>query len=395
MKSPHHHARWGVVCLRQQQRHNTIPTTTTTTTTIPVPRIYKNEDDDETLFEQNQQQRRRKVALIMGVYNWRSIAWTAVRSFIESGYDCIMTYKSDADCTDEFDNGVTELGQEYMGCIQDILNGVSDDENDPIAKRELGVRERAVWPLYPTLTPHLVQDLQLHALPCNVETTTPGQNDDDDDVTSLFREKIPKVLQQIGATQLDCIVHSIAYANLSREERFMDTSLESYHQAQQISAFSLVQVAREVLENDLLRKHGALTTLSYLGAVRAVPQYKMMGVAKATLESIVRGLALELGSPPHSVRCNAVSAGPIRTVSAMGIGSFRRLHKHVQLHSPLERHVQPIEVAETIRWISTNATGITGQTIYVDCGYSAVTHIMMKKIGNRGQIKGARVGMPF
>jgi enoyl-[acyl-carrier protein] reductase I len=121
----------------------------------------------------------------------------------------------------------------------------------------------------------------------------------------------------------------------------------------------------------------------------------MMGVAKATLESIVRGLALELGSPPHSVRCNAVSAGPIRTVSAMGIGSFRRLHKHVQLHSPLERHVQPIEVAETIRWISTNATGITGQTIYVDCGYSAVTHIMMKKIGNRGQIKGARVGMPF
>ena len=169
--------------------------------------------------------------------------------------------------------------------------------------------------------------------------------------------------------KLHVLVHSIA--NARREDLagdFSAISLEGYLLAQQVSAYSLIALVREAKEL-LAREGGAVTTLTYIGSARACPNYNVMGSAKAALEANVRYLAMELGKA--KIRVNAVSAGPIRTLSASGIKDFLDIMHNAAEHAPLGRNVEPEEVANTVSFLSSDlASGITGQVIYVDAGYS-------------------------
>jgi enoyl-[acyl-carrier protein] reductase I len=171
---------------------------------------------------------------------------------------------------------------------------------------------------------------------------------------------------------LDIIVHSVAFA--PREALaggFVEsTSREDFKVAHDISSYSLTALARAGLP--LMRgRAGALLTLSYLGAVRSIPSYNVMGLAKASLEANVRFLAADLG--PHNIRVNAISAGPIKTLAAAGIGGFRKMLSHVASVTPLRRNVTTDEVGNAAAFLCSDlASGITGEVLYVDAGYSHV-----------------------
>lgn len=168
---------------------------------------------------------------------------------------------------------------------------------------------------------------------------------------------------------LDGLVHSIAFAK--REElggNFVDTSWEGYQMAQHVSAWSLIGLAKGAAPLMEGRDAG-IVCLSYYGAEKVVPNYNVMGVAKAALEASTRYLANDLG--PRGVRVNAISAGPIKTVSAMGVADFGSLLDTMAQKSPLRRNVDQADVGNTALFLlSSLARGITGQTIYVDAGYS-------------------------
>jgi enoyl-[acyl-carrier protein] reductase I len=269
-----------------------------------------------------------KLALVMGVANQRSIAWACVESFLQKNHDCIITYhipSTEVTSSIKYKSKIEKLIEPYTQTPSDMRNG----------SRIIGY------------------------LPCNVET----------DLPDLFKERIPILLE---GRKIDAVVHSIAYAP-EMDKPLLQTSGAAYLTAQHISAYSLIQTIRECVANDVLSKSSAVTTLSYLGAIRAVPGYGCMGPAKAALESVVRGLAIEVG--PGNIRVNAVSAGPIKTVSARGIPNFGSIQQHVLENAPLRRNVSIEEVAETVTWLSSVATGITGQTIYVDAGYSVTVPI--------------------
>ncbi len=167
--------------------------------------------------------------------------------------------------------------------------------------------------------------------------------------------------------RLDTVVHSIAFAN--REDLahpFVETSRAGYLLAQDVSAYSLVAVARATAP--LMTNGGSMMTLSYLGANRVVPNYNVMGVAKAALEASVRYLASDLG--PSNIRVNAISAGPIKTASARGIKDFSTVLDHVAAHAPLRRNCDPAEVADTAVFLASDlGRGVTGNLLYVDAGY--------------------------
>ncbi len=167
--------------------------------------------------------------------------------------------------------------------------------------------------------------------------------------------------------RLDAVVHSIAFAN--REDLahpFVETSRQGYLLAQDVSAYSLVAVARATAP--LMTAGGSMMTLSYLGANRVVPNYNVMGVAKAALEASVRYLASDLG--PQNIRVNAISAGPIKTASARGIKDFSTVLEHVAAHAPLRRNCDPAEVADTAVFLASDlGRGVTGNLLYVDAGY--------------------------
>jgi enoyl-[acyl-carrier protein] reductase I len=171
---------------------------------------------------------------------------------------------------------------------------------------------------------------------------------------------------------LDIIVHSVAYA--PREELaggFVDsTSREGFKIAHDISSYSLTALARA--GKPLMQgRAGALLTLSYLGAVRSVPSYNVMGLAKASLEANVRFLAADLG--PQNIRVNAISAGPIKTLAAAGVSGFRKMLGHVAAATPLRRNVTTEEVGNAAAFLCSDlASGITGEVLYVDAGYSHV-----------------------
>ncbi len=171
---------------------------------------------------------------------------------------------------------------------------------------------------------------------------------------------------------LDILVHSVGFA--PREALtggFTEsTSREAWRIAQDISAYSLVALARAA-RPALAESRGAILTLSYLGAVRALPNYNVMGPAKASLEAAVRFLAQDLG--PEGIRVNAISAGPIKTLAAAGIAGFRGMLDHVAKTAPLARSVSTEEVGDAAAFLCSNlARGITGETLYVDAGYHAV-----------------------
>jgi enoyl-[acyl-carrier protein] reductase I len=168
---------------------------------------------------------------------------------------------------------------------------------------------------------------------------------------------------------IDGMVHSIAFAK--REElggNFVDTSWEGYALAQQVSAWSLIGLVKGALPM-MAGRDASVICLSYYGAEKVVTNYNVMGVAKAALESSTRYLANDVG--PKGVRVNAISAGPIKTVSAMGVGDFGTLLDSMAQKAPLRRNVDQADVGNTAAFLlSPMASGITGQVIYVDAGYS-------------------------
>ena len=165
---------------------------------------------------------------------------------------------------------------------------------------------------------------------------------------------------------VDAVVHCLAFAKGEElGNPFVQTSRDGFLLAQNISAFSLVGVARALAP--LMTNGGAITTLTYIGSTRVVPNYNVMGVAKASLEACTRYLASELG--PDKIRVNAISAGPIKTVSARGVKDFSSILEVVQQRAPLRRNTDPNEVADTAVFLASDlARGITGNTIFVDSG---------------------------
>lgn len=250
-----------------------------------------------------------KKGVVLGVGNSRSIAWAIAECLHQYGADLALTYLEDP--KGRFEKNVRNLGEQVAATL-------------------------------------------IH--PCDVQK----------------EEEIASLMEKLSETwgKVDFLVHSLAFA--AQEDlggSFSATSREGFLKAQEISAYSLLPLSHGVAP--LMRENGggSIITLSYIGAVLAVPSYNVMGPAKAALESSVRYLARELGA--DNVRVNAVSAGPIRTLSASGIKNFATLLEGVAGHSALQRNVAQAEVAKTAAFLCSEASsGITGQTIYVDCGYN-------------------------
>jgi enoyl-[acyl-carrier protein] reductase I len=174
---------------------------------------------------------------------------------------------------------------------------------------------------------------------------------------------------------LDFVVHSIAFApRAAMDGRYIETTRDDWRTALEISAYSLVSVAREA--EPLLAEGGALITLTFYAAEKVVPKYNVMGIAKSALEASVRYLAYELGK--KGVRINAVSAGPVRTVAARSIPGFMKMYNKVASVAPLGRNVTHEEVGNLgLFLLSPLAGGITGETVYVDAGF----HVMGMELG--------------
>jgi len=182
---------------------------------------------------------------------------------------------------------------------------------------------------------------------------------------------------------LDILIHAVAFAPREAVSgRFIDTSREAFRIAHDVSSYSLTALARGAAPLMAGRK-GALLTLSYLGAVRSIPSYNVMGLAKASLEANVRFLAAGLG--PEGTRVNAISAGPIKTLAAAGIAGFRKMLSHVAEVAPLRRNVSLEDVGNAAAFLCSDlAAGITGEIIYVDNGFSSVGMSFPAESGEAG-----------
>jgi enoyl-[acyl-carrier protein] reductase I len=250
-----------------------------------------------------------KRGLVLGVANKRSIAWAIARRLAEGGAQLAFTYQGE--------------------------------------RIEQGVRDLAA-----TVSSPLVTE-------CDVRS--------DDDVTRVFGE----VAETFGG-ELDLLVHSVAFAAAEDlEGRFTDTPRDRFWMAIDVSAYSLVACARAAEPLMEAAGGGAILTMTYLGGERAVPHYNVMGVAKATLNASVRYLAWDLGQ--KNIRVNAISAGPVRTLSARSIAGFPTMESIVEERSPLHRHVSADDVGGAAAYLlSDDAANVTGTTLYVDSGYHAM-----------------------
>jgi len=184
----------------------------------------------------------------------------------------------------------------------------------------------------------------------------------DDQIAKLF-----EVLKEKYST-LQAVVHSVAFAPAAdMAGEFLNTTREGFRIAHDVSVYSLIAVARAAAP--LMTDGGGIVTLTYYGAEKVVPKYNVMGVAKAALEACVRYLANDLG--PKNIRVNAISAGPIKTLAARGVSGLGEMLKSHAERAPLKRNVDPGEVGSTAAFLlSDGSSGITGETIYVDCGYN-------------------------
>ena len=214
-----------------------------------------------------------------------------------------------------------------------------------------GVRERVV-----DLGKEFQSDL---VFPCDVA--------DDAQIAALF--------ESLGARwdRLDGLVHAIAFAprEALKGDFHESVTREAFRTAHEISSYSLAALAKAAAPM-MQGRPGSIVTLSYLGAARSVPNYNVMGLAKASLEAGVRYLAASLG--PHQVRVNAISAGPIKTLAAAGIGGFSKILRFVEKNAPLRRGVTLEEVGNAAAFLLSDlASGITGDVIYVDAGFSSTT----------------------
>ncbi|MBL8217881.1 MAG: SDR family oxidoreductase, partial [Bryobacterales bacterium] len=190
------------------------------------------------------------------------------------------------------------------------------------------------------------------------------------DVTKDEEISALAAMLQAENVRIDTMVHSIAFANKEDLSRpFVETSRAGFALALDVSAYSLVAVSKAMAP--LMTAGGSILTLSYLGAVRVVQNYNVMGVAKAALENCVRYLANDLGGA--NIRVNAISAGPIKTASARGIKDFSKVLDGVAAIAPLKRNCDPAEVADTAVFLSSDlGRGVTANVIYVDAGFQAV-----------------------
>ena len=246
-----------------------------------------------------------KTGLVLGVANKRSIAWAVAQAWREAGANLIFTYQGD-----RHRDSVIELAGS-IGC-----GGV--------------------------------------VLPCNVSRDNEIEN-----VFNVIGERYDG---------LDMLVHSIAFApREALDGQFIRTSRDAFATALDISAYSLVALARGAAP--LMTRGGSILGMSYYGAEKVMPNYNVMGVAKAALEACTRYLANDLGA--QQVRVNCISAGPMNTLAARGIAGFHEMMSHHAEHSPLKRNVEPSELGATATFLASDgAAAITGQVILVDCGYS-------------------------
>jgi enoyl-[acyl-carrier protein] reductase I len=190
-------------------------------------------------------------------------------------------------------------------------------------------------------------------LPCDVTR--------DDDIANVFKQ----AGERFG--KLHLLLHAVAFAPKDAlEGQFVNTSREAFRVSHDVSAYSLVALSREAAP--LMTDGGSIVAMSYYGAEKVVPHYNVMGVAKASLEASTRYLAYDLG--PKKIRVNCISAGPMNTLAARGISGFLEMLKHYEAHSPLKRNVLPEELGATGTFLASDgAAAITGQVLYVDCGY--------------------------
>jgi len=249
-----------------------------------------------------------KTGVIFGVANKRSIAWAVAQAWHQAGAKLIFNYQGER---------VRENVEELVGAF-----GVD------------------------TLI-----------APCDVRS--------DAEIERFFAQVKERT------DRIDLLLHSVAFA--PREAltgEFINTTREAYSIAHDISAYSLVGLSRAALPF-MEKNGGSIIAMSYLGALRVMPHYNVMGVAKASLEASVRYLAYDLGT--KKIRVNAISAGPVNTLAARSIGGFTELLKLYEAHSPLRRNIELEELGATGLFLATDgAAAITGQTLYVDSGYSVM-----------------------
>ncbi|HZT30972.1 MAG TPA: enoyl-ACP reductase [Bryobacteraceae bacterium] len=243
-----------------------------------------------------------KTALILGIANKWSLAYAIAQAFAREGASLVLTY----------------LGERQKEAIDQLADGLN----------------------------------AIRTLPCDVTR--------DEDLDNLG-----KSLHELGRP-LGVVVHSLAFANREDLGRpYLETPRSGFHLAHDVSAYSLVAVARA--SAPLMKSGGSLMTLTYLGSTRVVPNYNVMGVAKASLEASVRYLAYDLG--PRNIRVNAISAGPVKTVSARGVKDFSTILDVVAQHSPLRRNTDPAEVADAAVFLASDlGRGVTGNVLFVDAG---------------------------
>lgn len=250
-----------------------------------------------------------KRALIFGVASNRSIAWGIAQAMHREGCELAFTYQNER---------LRERVEKFAGQLDSDI-----------------------------------------VLPCNVE--------DDNEIEAVF-EHLDDYWDSF-----DILVHSIAFApkELLEGDYLDNLNREGFNSAHDISSYSLAAIAKAGRHMMQGRDDASIITLSYLGAVRAFPGYNVMGLAKASLEANVRYLAHNLG--PENIRVNAISAGPIKTLAAAGIGGFKKIFDHVESNAPMRRNVTIEDVGNAAAFLTSDlARGITGEVLYVDNGYHIV-----------------------
>jgi enoyl-[acyl-carrier protein] reductase I len=250
-----------------------------------------------------------KQALVLGVANRRSIAWAIARRLADEGAELAFTYQGER--------------------IEKSVRELADSVNTTLVTE------------------------------CDVRS--------DEDLDRVYAE----VGEAFGGG-LDLLVHSVAYAAAEDlEGRFIDTPRDRFWLAVDVSAYSLVACAKRAEPLMQARGGGSIVTMTYLGGVRAVPHYNVMGVAKATLDASVRYLAWDIGQ--SNIRVNAISAGPVRTLAARSIAGFTTMEEMFEQRAPLHRHMEADDCGAAAAYLlSDDANNVTGTMLYVDAGYHAM-----------------------
>ncbi|MPY90431.1 MAG: SDR family oxidoreductase [Luteitalea sp.] len=250
-----------------------------------------------------------RTGLVVGVANKRSLAWAIAQAAAGAGAQLVLTFQNER--------------------LEENVRGLA-----------------ATLPRAPLL------------LPCDVTS--------DEQVKALFTT----IEQEVGS--LDFLIHGAAFApREALTAPFTQTSREAFHVALDVSAYSLVALAAGAAPLMAKRGGGSIVTLTYLGSERVVPNYNVMGVAKAALEASVRYLAADLGA--HNIRVNAISAGPVKTLAAAGIAGFSSMLQLYRERTPLKRNIEGAEVADMALFLLSHASrAVTGEVLFVDAGFHAM-----------------------